>query len=241
MIGSLFTRCTRHKYSKDKKNSFIYIDYCVTKPMHASFPSPFPLCLMHFPGPPTRFRLEEQLMGVLQPHDQQRSQSADELQTEPWEGLCGMSHITSICSPEADWVTEQCSGNITKTLLNFCLPLCLPLHLSLAISTGVPSAFPPPPPWVGASWACYPNPTVVAAFVSLTKGPALYTCQGANESNKQGPGKRGGQASAVLLSFTGFLAAALPWKLGNPQSASLMSDDALALMETSEKHTCKKK
>ena len=88
---------------------------------------------------------------------------------------------------------------------------------------------------------CYPNPTVVAAFVSLTRGPALYTCQGANESNKQGPGKRGGQASAVLLSFTGFLAAALPWKLGNPQSASLMSDDALALMETLEKHTCKKK
>lgn len=49
-----------------------------------------------------------------------------------------------------------------------------------------------PPSWVGASWACYPNPTVVAAFVSLTRGPALYTCQGANESNKQGPGKRGG-------------------------------------------------
>ena len=46
--------------------------------------------------------------------------------------------------------------------------------------------------------------------------------------------------SAVLSSFTGFLAAALPWKLGNPQSASLMSDDALALMETLEKHTCKK-
>lgn len=211
--------------------------------MHAPLPSPFLLCLMCFPGPPTRSRLEEQLMGVLQPHDQQRSQSADELQTEPWEGLCGMSHVTSICSPEADWVTEQCSGNITKTLLNFCLPLCLPLHLSLAISTGVPFAFPPslpplpqpPNSWVGASWACYPNPTVVAAFVSLTKGPALYTCQGANESNKQGPGKRGGQASAVLLSFTGFLAAALPWKLGNPQSASLMSDDALALMETSEK------
>lgn len=78
-------------------------------------------------------------------------------------------------------------------------------------------------------------------FVSLTKGPALYTCQGANDSNKQGPGKRGGQASAVLLSFTGFLAAALPWKLRNPQSASLMSDDALALMETLEKHTCREK
>lgn len=74
------------------------------------------------------------------------------------------------------------------------------------------------------------------AFVSLTRGPALYTCQGANESNKQEPGKKGGQASAVLLSLTGFLATALPWKLGNPQSASLMSDDALALMETLEKH-----
>lgn len=74
-------------------------------------------------------------------------------------------------------------------------------------------------------------------FVSLTRGPALYTCQGANESNKQGPGKRQGQARAVPLSFTGFLATVLPWKLGNPQSASLMSDDALALMETLEKHT----
>lgn len=82
------------------------------------------LCLMHFPGPPTRSCLEEQLMGVLQPHDQQRSQSAAVLQTKPREGLCGMSHITSIRSPEADWVTEQCSGNITKTLLNFCLSLC---------------------------------------------------------------------------------------------------------------------
>lgn len=176
-------------------------------------------------------------MGVLQPHVQQRSQSAAKLQTKPREGLCGMSHITSICSPEADWVTEQCSGNITKTLLNFCLSLslCLSLHLPLAISTGVSPAFPT------SLTPCYPNTTVVAAFVSLTKGPALYTCQGANESNKQGPGKRGGQASAVLLSFTGFLAAVLPWKLGNPQSASLMSDDALALMETLEKHTRKKK
>lgn len=74
-------------------------------------------------------------MGVLQPHDQQRSQSADELQTKPREGLCGMSHTTSIRSPEAAWVTEQCSGNITKTLLNFCLslsvpaPLCFPRYL----------------------------------------------------------------------------------------------------------------
>lgn len=67
---------------------------------------------------------------------------------------------------------------------------------------------------VRASWACYPNPTVVVAFVSLTRGPALYTCQRANESNKQGPEMKGGQVSAVLLSFTGFLAAALPWKLG---------------------------
>ena len=124
--------------------------------------------------------------------------------------------------------------------------LLLPLYLSITITTAVFSAFPPclTPALlsgVGASWACYPNPTVVVAFVRLTRGPTLYTCQGANESNKQGPGKRRGHASAVLLSFTEFLATALPWKLGNPQSASLMSDDALALMETLEKHTCKKK
>lgn len=43
------------------------------------------------------------------------------------ESLCGTSHTTSTSSPRADWVTEQCSGNITKTLLNFCPPL--PHHL----------------------------------------------------------------------------------------------------------------
>lgn len=50
-------------------------------------------------------------------------------------------------------------------------------------------------------------------------------------------GREGGEdkPGAVLSSFTGFLAAALPWKLRNPQSASLMSDDALVLMETLEK------
>lgn len=52
-------------------------------------------------------------------------------------------------------------------------------------------------------------------------------------------GREGGEdkPGAVLPSFTGFLAAALPWKLRNPQSASLMSGDALVLMETLEKHT----
>lgn len=151
------------------------------------------------------------------------------------ESLCGTSHTTSTSSPRADWVTEQCSGNITKTLLNFCPPPPSP-SLLLCSLLSPPSPTPPLLSQVGASWACYPNPTVVVAFVSLTRGPALYTCQGANESNKQEPGKKGGQASAVLLSLTGFLATALPWKLGNPQSASLMSDDALALMETLEKH-----
>ncbi len=136
---------------------------------------------------------------------------------------------------------RRCSTSVSLSL-SLPAPLSLPRYLHwCALCFPSLSLTPPLLSWAGASWACYPNPTVVAAFVSLTKGPALYTCQGANESNKQGPGKRGGQASAVLLSFTGFLAAALPWKLGNPQSASLMSDDALALMETLEKHTCKKK
>lgn len=49
-----------------------------------------------------------------------------------------------------------------------------------------------------------------------------------NKGHEGGEDKLG----AVLSSFTGFLAAALPWKLRNPQSASLMSDDALVLMET---------
>lgn len=42
-------------------------------------------------------------------------------------------------------------------------------------------------------------------------------------------GREGGEdkPGAVLSSFTGFLAAVLPWKLSNPQSASLMFDDAL--------------
>lgn len=75
-------------------------------------------------------------MGVLQPHDQHSSQSADELQTKPQEGLRGMSHITSIRSPEADRVTEQCSGNITEALLNFCL------SLSLSLSLPAPSSIP---------------------------------------------------------------------------------------------------
>ena len=143
------------------------------------------------------------------------------------------------------WEHHKDAAQLLSVYLSICLSLSLslsvcPLHLPLAISTGVP-LFCVPLRSVRASWACYPNPTVVAEFVSLTKGPALYTCQGANDSNKQGPGKRGGQASAVLLSFTGFLAAALPWKLGNPQSASLMSDDALSLMVTLEKHTRKEK
>lgn len=112
-------------------------------------PCPSASLLFTLTGPPTRSGLEEwQLTGVLQPHDQQRSQSADELQIKPRESLCGMLHITSIRSPEADWVTEQCSGNITKMLLNFCLSLSLsvcPLHLPLTISTGVPSVLCTPP------------------------------------------------------------------------------------------------
>lgn len=55
------------------------------------------------------------------------------------ESLCGTSHTTSTSSPQADWVTEQCSGNITKTLLNFCpSPFCPPLpYPFLTISTAV--------------------------------------------------------------------------------------------------------
>lgn len=82
-------------------------------------------------------------MGVLQPHDQHSSQSADELQTKPQEGLRGMSHITSIRSPEADRVTEQCSGNIPKTVLDFCLSLsaCPFIYPSLSLWV-CPLAFP---------------------------------------------------------------------------------------------------
>lgn len=47
------------------------------------------------------------------------------MSSKPRECLCGTSHTTSIHCAEADWVTEQCSGNITKTLLNFCLWLSL--------------------------------------------------------------------------------------------------------------------
>lgn len=90
-------------------------------------------------------------------------------------------------------------GTLQKMLFNFC-----PFYFPLTTSAGVFSASPPrfKPALLsgdGASWACYPNPTVVVDFVSLTRGTALYTCQGANESNKQGPGKRRGQASAVEL------------------------------------------
>lgn len=57
-----------------------------------------------------------------------------------------------------------------------------------------------------------------------------------NKSHEEGEDKPG----AVLSSFTGFLAAALPWKLRNPQSASLMSEDALVLMEILKKHKLEK-
>lgn len=151
-MKGLLARCTRRGYSNIKmKRIFIQADCCVwasTKLLH-SF-----LLSRTSTGPPTRSSLEEQqqqqLMGVLQPHDQQSSQSADVCRTKPREGLCGMLHRISIGSPEADWVTEQCSGNITKTLLNFCHwpSLSLPRHPSIGISTGVPSVFlslPAPP------------------------------------------------------------------------------------------------
>lgn len=150
------TTRTEKRSNKKIKPTFI-TDYCVwdfTKPISAFPPHPPSASFSYtFTGPPTRSRLEEQqLMGVLQPHDQQRSQSADESQTKPREGPCGMLHITSICSPEADWVTEQCSGNITKTLLNVHLSRSLSLSLSacpfifplLSISSAVPSTPPPP-------------------------------------------------------------------------------------------------
>lgn len=174
-------------------------------------------------------------MGVLQPHDQQKGQSADEVQTKPRESLWHVAHnINQLSSGRlGHWAMFWEHHKDAAQLLS---PPPSSPSLLLCSLLSPPSPTPPLLSQVGASWACYPNPTVVVAFVSLTRGPALYTCQGANESNKQEPGKKGGQASAVLLSLTGFLATALPWKLGNPQSASLMSDDALALMETLEKH-----
>lgn len=76
------------------------------------------------------------------------------MSSEPRKGLCGMLHITSIGSPEADRVTEQCSGNITKTLLNFCLSFSLPARpfifpsLSLLVCPlcSIPPSHPIPPP-----------------------------------------------------------------------------------------------
>lgn len=53
-------------------------------------------------GPPTRSRYEEQFMGVLQPHDWQRSQSADELQTGPREAFsvaCRTQHPSALLRP----------------------------------------------------------------------------------------------------------------------------------------------
>lgn len=130
VIGDLLPSSTSELYSNIKKG---FINTNASVKTHAC-----PLCitLIIFLGPPTRSRLEEQqFMGVIQPHDQQGSQSADELRTKPQEGLYGMSHITSIHSPEAVWVTEQCSGNITKTLLNFCLSFCPFIFLSIAHPT----------------------------------------------------------------------------------------------------------
>ncbi|KAK5857248.1 hypothetical protein PBY51_010504 [Eleginops maclovinus] len=46
-------------------------------------------------------------------------------------------------SPEAVRVTEQCSGNITKTLLNFCLPLSPFMFPPLSLLV---SPLPPLPP-----------------------------------------------------------------------------------------------
>lgn len=148
MLAELLDACSPDAQGTDiqkmKKNVSATLTTTVSHRTHAGFSPLFlPPCSVS-PGPPTRSRLEEQLMGVLQPHDQQRSQSADELQTKPREGLCGMSHTTSIRSPEADWVTEQCSGNITKTLLNFCLSLSLSAVPSLSPLV-CPLPFPTPP------------------------------------------------------------------------------------------------
>ena len=250
---------TRHQYSKAERKlvsptsttvSGVSQNQCTPPPPPSAYSLVPALRLMHFPGPPTRSCLEEQSMGcpsVAWPAKEQISSCTPNQTTRGSVQHTAHSILPLCWGRQGHWAMFWEYHKVAAQLLSLCV--CPPpppptsfispsLSHTAVFSASPPSLTAPLLSWVRASWACYPNPTVVVAFVSLTRGPALYTCQGANESNKQGPGKRGGQASAVLSSFTGFLAAALPWKLGNPQSASLMSDDARALME---KHTSKKK
>lgn len=93
-------------------------------------------------------------------------------------------------------------------MLDFCLSSSPSQLVHPLLSPPPPQT--PTPACVQVRWACHPNPTVVSEFVSLTKGLALYTCQRANDSNKQGPWRRGGQA--------GRCSAELHWVLGRSTS-----------------------
>lgn len=97
--------------------SLNHLEYCVWSftPMHETPPllpnsRVFPLCLMCW----TTNRVLLGGAAAHVSHDRRRSESAHALRTKPREGLCCTSHTASIRSAEANWVTEQCSGNITK-------------------------------------------------------------------------------------------------------------------------------
>lgn len=109
------------------------------------------------------------------------------------------------------WEHHKDAARLLSLLFPFlaACPFILPSLSQLVHPLSSPPT-PHPPACARASWACYPIPTVVAEFVSLTKGPALYTSQRANDSNKQGRRRRGGQAGRCSVE--------LHWVLGRSTS-----------------------
>lgn len=110
--------------------------------MHAS-PSPHQVsCTLT--GPPTRFHLEEQRLRS--PGHMTGKRANQQMSSAPnHERLsvaCCTHHPFTLLRFRG--VTEQCSGDVTKMLLHFCLSLfpslaACPFHPSLSITTSAPS------------------------------------------------------------------------------------------------------
>lgn len=171
-------------------------------------------------GPPTRFHLEEQQLRS--PGHMTSKGANQQVRSKP-----NHERVSVACCTQHSFTllrfrgslsnvlgTSQrcCSTSVSPLPLAAC-PFMLPSLSQLVhplSSPPTPQPSPHAPACVRASWACYPIPTVVAEFVSLTKGPVLYTSQRANDSNKQGPWRRGGQAGRCSVE--------LHWVLGRSTS-----------------------
>ena len=164
-----------------------------------------------FTGPPTRLHLEEQQL--------KSSSHMTSKRASRWAPNQNHERVSVAFCTQHSFSLLRFRGSLSNVLgtsqrcySTSVSPLprsrCLPLHPFLSITLVHHPQ--PTPACVRASWACYPIPTVVAEFVSLTKGPALHTSERANDSNKQGPGPRGGQVARCSVE--------LHWVLGRSTS-----------------------